>query len=217
MKIQPHIYLIFDKLKMEPYYVGKQSNQQNTYITGSTYLNRYIRMFGKEAFWNRFIRLILEYPSIDVVNEREEYYIKEYNTFKIRGNRTKGGMWDVKYRIPKKKPVEQYDIYGNFIRDWDSVTDPYKMGVVSSYDGVSACCRGKQKSSNGFIWKFKNSKDDIESYQRASYPKNRKRIRPIEIDNIKYISIQEVIEEMHISYYKLIELIKTNKIKHKWL
>tara|TARA_R110001632_G_scaffold213756_1_gene340179 strand:+ start:38 stop:625 length:588 start_codon:yes stop_codon:yes gene_type:complete len=53
------------------------------------------------------------------------------------------------------KPVLQYDLDGNFIKEFGSQTEAqYIMGKPSS-DGVGACCRGNQKSAYGFKWKYK--------------------------------------------------------------
>jgi len=52
-------------------------------------------------------------------------------------------------------PVLQYDLKGNFIKEWKSQTEATKF-LNKTGDGIGACCRGKQKSAYGFIWKFKN-------------------------------------------------------------
>jgi hypothetical protein len=50
------------------------------------------------------------------------------------------------------KVVNQYDLEGNFIKQWNSV-----KSVKEQYKGdIDACCRGKQKTSAGFIWKYAN-------------------------------------------------------------
>jgi len=49
------------------------------------------------------------------------------------------------------KPVNQYDLKGNFIKEWSSLTIAKKQ-----YNGdIQACCSGKQKTAGGFIWKWK--------------------------------------------------------------
>jgi hypothetical protein len=54
-----------------------------------------------------------------------------------------------------KKPIIQYDLQGNFIREWTSATDASKeLGISNS--PITNCCRNISKSSNGFIWKYKN-------------------------------------------------------------
>jgi hypothetical protein len=174
--MKPYIYLIFDKIKNKPYYIGKHSGNNKNYITGSKILRRYIKIFGIDSYLIRFDKQILEYCSLDVLDKLEENYIKKYKTKLHGGNLTWGGKWDIKYRVPKHKPVLQYDLKGNFIKEWDYVKQPIEQGTGTDYNGISACCLGKQKSANGYIWRFKenNIPLTIPPKPKQNYPKNRK-------------------------------------------
>lgn len=174
--MKPYIYLIFDKVKSRPYYVGKHKGNNKNYITGSKILRRYIRWFGLGAFFTRFERKILEYCTIEELDTLEEKYIKEYRTKVHGGNLTWGGRWDIRYRVPKLKPVVQYDLEGNFIKEWDYARQPIEQGVGTDYNGISACCLGKQKSASGYIWRFKENTLilKIPPKPKVNYPKNRK-------------------------------------------
>ena len=49
------------------------------------------------------------------------------------------------------KPIIQFDIHMNIIKEWPSITEAKKY-----YKGdINACCSGKQKTSCGYVWKFK--------------------------------------------------------------
>lgn len=51
------------------------------------------------------------------------------------------------------KKVLQYDLQGNFIRKWDCTMDIQReLGIANQH--ISACCLGKYKSSNGYIWRY---------------------------------------------------------------
>lgn len=53
------------------------------------------------------------------------------------------------------KPIIQYDIKGNFIKEWKSSAEVERnLGYYS--ENISACCLNKSNSSHGFIWKFKD-------------------------------------------------------------
>jgi hypothetical protein len=55
---------------------------------------------------------------------------------------------------PKKSnPVIQYDLDNNLIKEWKSANDLLQYGY--NPNRIRACCRGQQKTSNGFIWKYK--------------------------------------------------------------
>ena len=52
-------------------------------------------------------------------------------------------------------PIIQYDREGNFIKEWSSATTAAKeLGFHAT--NITACCKGKTKSSNNYIWKYKN-------------------------------------------------------------
>ena len=51
-----------------------------------------------------------------------------------------------------KKPILQYDLEGNLVREWPSATDVGKE-VKSN---ICNCLKGKQKTAYNYIWKYKN-------------------------------------------------------------
>lgn len=58
-------------------------------------------------------------------------------------------------------PILQFDLQGNFIKEWNSSIEiERELGYCSS--NVRSCCRGKLKTAYGYIWKRKN----IEGPQR---------------------------------------------------
>ena len=61
-----------------------------------------------------------------------------------------------KARIVEKlsKPVVQYSLSGEFIKEWRSIKEIERQ---TNFIGgaISRCCNMKQKSSYGFVWRFK--------------------------------------------------------------
>jgi hypothetical protein len=53
-----------------------------------------------------------------------------------------------------QKPLLQYDLNGNFIKEWSSGTEVKQILKINS-SNIPACCRGKKKTVGGFIWKYK--------------------------------------------------------------
>lgn len=49
------------------------------------------------------------------------------------------------------KPVLQYTLEGNFIKEWKSVAECRRNG----FRHVDDVCRGERKSCSGYIWKYK--------------------------------------------------------------
>ena len=220
-KLKPYVYLIHDKLKNRPYYVGKHNGSNRKYITGSKILLRYIKIFGFESFFNRFEKIIIEYTTQNNLNNLEEYYVAYYGTYNKGGNLTKGGKWDYLLRQQPKKPILQYDLNGNFIKEWDYVRQPIDEGICTDYNGISACCMMKQKTSGGFIWRFKEKDVPlvIPIPKRKEYKKNVTRVKnqPIKINGVIYPSISSAARDFGWSFGKLNEKIKTNQINYKWI
>lgn len=58
-----------------------------------------------------------------------------------------------KTRIAKSIPILQYDMYGNFIRRWDSATQAEREIGISK-DTISNVCRGKFRHAGFYVWKY---------------------------------------------------------------
>lgn len=53
----------------------------------------------------------------------------------------------------RSKTVLQYDLEGNFIKEWQSTRECERNGFKQG--NVAACCRGKLKKHKDFIWRYK--------------------------------------------------------------
>lgn len=51
------------------------------------------------------------------------------------------------------KPILQFDMDGNFIKKWNSVTEASK-GVNRAICSISLCVRGLVRHSAGYKWKY---------------------------------------------------------------
>ena len=56
----------------------------------------------------------------------------------------------------RKKPVLQYSLTGEFIKEWVSTSTAARETGVN-VGNISLCCRGKYKQAGGFVWKYKNN------------------------------------------------------------
>ena len=60
-----------------------------------------------------------------------------------------------KDRRKMSKEVNQLDLQGNFIKSWGSLKEA-AIGVgLKSSSGISAACKGTQKTAKGFKWEYK--------------------------------------------------------------
>lgn len=57
----------------------------------------------------------------------------------------------------RNKQIEQLDLDGNRIKIWPNIaTAKRELGVNDT--SVSFCCRGKQKTAGGYVWKYAEAK-----------------------------------------------------------
>lgn len=85
-------------------------------------------------------------------NEKISQSLKGYKqTEQHRLNKSKAMMG---VKIPGKK-VLQYDLQGNFIKEWETARQACLFYNPKDLNGVSACCLGKQKTAFGYKWKYK--------------------------------------------------------------
>lgn len=73
-------------------------------------------------------------------------------------------VYGAKSKVAKK--VAQYTRSGEFIKVWDCMADAQR--AIGRKEGISDCCRGRQKTCGGFVWKYytgehTGEQDDMES------------------------------------------------------
>lgn len=69
-------------------------------------------------------------------------------------------LWSYDYVEPfipnkdcRKKEVVQFDLDGNFLAKFISVSDASVRTAISS-SGIAKCCRGERNHSGGYFWKY---------------------------------------------------------------
>lgn len=85
-------------------------------------------------------------PQVDHIdNDKTHNYLNNLQWITSRDNSRKAN----------NKPILQFDLDGNFIREWNCATD---VGKEASRN-ISSCLRGKTKTAYGYVWKYKNEED----------------------------------------------------------
>lgn len=74
---------------------------------------------------------------------------KSFNTKDGRSNRK--NRQDIK---TSNKVILQYDINGDLLKEWSSITEASKELKIN-IGNISACCRQQRRSAGNFIWRFK--------------------------------------------------------------
>lgn len=64
-------------------------------------------------------------------------------------------IWD-KGRTKLKKPVSQFSLNGKLLKEYDSCNSAARENQFE-VSAINRCCLGKQKTSYGYIWKYKGA------------------------------------------------------------
>lgn len=79
---------------------------------------------------------------------------KENANHAIKNNLyTKNIKGILEYSKKISKPILQYDLEGNFIKEWNSIFSTKKIGFIPQ--NISQCCNGKIKQHKNYIWRYK--------------------------------------------------------------
>lgn len=54
-----------------------------------------------------------------------------------------------------RKPIIQYDLNGNFIREYISISEASRQNNIST-GNIQSCCKGKYAQAKGYIWRYKS-------------------------------------------------------------
>lgn len=120
--------------------------------------------YGPENFKYEILQEIIEEDKeklLNKLNNLEIQYINQYNSFKNGYNSTTGGQFIYIYTDKdkekiakhKRKPIIQYDLYGNFIKVWDSAVSAGKeLGI--NPECIRNCCKNKQAYTNIYQWQY---------------------------------------------------------------
>ena len=109
-----------------------------------------------------FIPNPLNLPEVNHIDEDKlnncvdnlEWCDRSYNV--NYGNRNKNAFETLSKTNTCKqpKPILQYSIDGNFIKEWSSACEVQRqLGYYQR--NIRACCNGKSKKSHNFLWRYK--------------------------------------------------------------
>jgi hypothetical protein len=99
-----------------------------------------------KELWFRDKAYEMVWPSIDRKNNEGDYIFENCQWLEHAENTAKN----------KRKPIFQYDLQGNFIKEWESATTAARTLNYQQSD-INRNLTGKRnrKSAYGFIWRYK--------------------------------------------------------------
>ena len=142
-RIDSNNHLVKEKIK-------KQRTDKDGYkITTLTYNN-----VRKDFKVHRLVAymFLTKQKQFNIVNHKDENKANNHvNNLNWTCNRENINYGKRNKKI--SKPINQYDLDGNFIRTWDSIHQVEKtIGYDSS--SICKCLKNKTKTSYGYIWKY---------------------------------------------------------------
>ena len=70
------------------------------------------------------------------------------------GDNCNYGTRNERQGLGHSKPIEQYDLEGNFIKEWESAAEVEKV-LGFNHSNISKCCLGRYNVAYNYKWKFK--------------------------------------------------------------
>lgn len=158
------IYKITNKI-LNKSYIGKsihieQRWKEHSQGKGSRELYTDIQKYGIENFNFE----ILELCSKNELNQKEEYWIKVFNTFHNGYNRNQGGDNNEQAVAKTKKKIFCYSLQGIFICSYSSLSEAERMTKVPN-SNISRAAK-KQGKAGDYLWSYTNE-ISLPPYQRT--------------------------------------------------
>lgn len=144
----------------KPYHIKEEFMSQNNNGRGYLFTRLYVDGKGINKYIHRLVAeaFIPNPENLPEVNHKSENKYDnsvenlEWATHKDNcnyGTRTQRSAEN------HSKPINQYDLHGNFIKSWNSATEIERVLNLSS-SNISKCCRDVTKTAYGFIWRYVN-------------------------------------------------------------
>lgn len=205
------IYLITNDVNSKVY-VGQTIQTLNKRFNGhccysksdrsvNMYIKRAIHKYGRDKF---HIQLIEECP-VNILNEREKYWINFYNSYNTGYNLTLGGQDSNYFNINKLENIIDIKKFEQYILEFKPL-----VSEVANHFGISKC------SVYNLIKRINNPNLILNSYN----PRKGKTIEDIDKEELINLykegwSILDLVKKYHIRKNKISEFIRESGIKVK--
>lgn len=158
-------------------YIGQSVDINSRWETHiSTLNNNHHYNLHLQQSWNKYGSENFEFNIIEtcdknLLNEKEIYWIKKFNSLEDGYNATSGGDNCSK---ACSKEVYMYNLDGMFIRKFDSISEAIIYVNGNSITNIVKCCNGDLETAYEHIWKFEYF-DNVTPKTIALNNKNRKK------------------------------------------
>lgn len=159
------VYLHTNKINGK-YYVGITSKSVNErWQNGYGYCGQVFYRAIKKYSWNNFDHeIIAEHLTREEASAMEQVLILKLNSMENGYNMSPGGVNQPP--IIETRSVYQFDIHGNLVNEYSSITEASaKLGIPSP--NIICSCTGKVNRAGKYIWKYKDEIPDIEEFKKS--------------------------------------------------
>lgn len=152
-------------------YKIENKNNHKCYIGQAIDINRrfkqHLRSFDSKVDYaiqtegkEHFDFSIIEECEISVLNEREQYWIKYYNSYEKGYNQTRGGSGasDMACQIPLEEIKEIYKLLISSTLSQKEIAKKYNVGM----DTISEINQGKTRVQPGYVFPLRKNKKEIQ-------------------------------------------------------
>jgi len=86
-----------------------------------------------------------------------------------------------KIKFKTKKNVFQYNLKGEFIKEWPSIIEASQSLFITP-QSISRCCNGRRPTAHGSIWRLKDPKKWFHPLEKAPFKNKRNTAKIIQMD-----------------------------------
>ena len=124
--------------------------------------NRKVKSFRvNRLVWITFNGLIPEGMEVNHINEvKSDNRLCNLNLMSRKEN-VNWGTGAKRSAYTRSKTVLQYDLNGNFIKEWDSAADAEKEFSTGYGGNITRCCKKERTMAYNYLWKYKDDKTPI--------------------------------------------------------
>ena len=152
-------------------------------ITNRYYNDHLLKSMNKYGLNNFKVNKIIDYAFSEYeLNIKEKCWIQYYDSFYNGYNRTFGGDDSMKGKDnPSSRSIVQLDMNGNFIKQWDYMTE------AQEYTGVNICkmagvAKGERRSAGNYIWVYTEDYDINRDYSYKEYIPNTRKVVQLDLN-----------------------------------
>jgi hypothetical protein len=135
-------------------YRCNNSNDKYYHLYGGRGICCFLDKFDILQLWLRDCAYEMKQPSIDRINSDGNYTLENCRFIEYAENSRLGMIKSLSKNgsFGLRKPILQYDLQGNFIKEWESVSEALKAYKPAN---IINALKRRSESAAGFVWKYK--------------------------------------------------------------